>query len=520
MKLCHECNIHFTEDKDKCPNDGTKLTSVGNDPLIGKLIGDKYRVLCHAGKGSMAVVYKVIQESTGREMAVKMLHQFLGAKEESVKRFHREAKAVSSLHHTNIISLFDFGLMPDGQPYIVTEFLDGITLAELIRKRGCLTVKEALPLMKQVCEGVAEAHKNRVIHRDLKPDNIVLQDVDLSKPNNAPDLIPPNSVRVVDFGVAKMWGEAGQQSASLTMDGKVCGSPAYMSPEQCKGADVDIRSDIYSLGVVFSEVLTGQRPFAADDLMALMLMHVNKEAPSIGAMSPEQTFPPGLSNVIIKALKKSPDERHDTTKDFWKEIESVCVGRRVKRLAEEEPEEEEKEEWIPFDGAAAPAGQVKDSRVSADWTLVTPEEEAAARLDPNWKVNSQPTKKVRRKRRFPIGFNHLKALVYLSVIFLSVVFVTKTYTIWNNTRIAVQLYSHGDYEGCVQILEDVKKESELAEDIDNKLNDAYLKLGKKYGKSRDYKKAISYLGKVNPKSKLRKKSDSLVKKYSRYTKVR
>ena len=128
-----------------------------------------------------------------------MLHQFLGAKEESVKRFHREAKAVSSLHHTNIISLFDFGLMPDGQPYIVTEFLDGITLAELIRKRKLLTVREALPLMKQVCEGVAEAHKNRVIHRDLKPDNIVLQDVDLSKPTNSPDLIPANSVRVVDF---------------------------------------------------------------------------------------------------------------------------------------------------------------------------------------------------------------------------------------------------------------------------------------------------------------------------------
>ena len=101
-----------------------------------------------------------------------------------------------------------------------------------------------------------------------------------------------------------MWGEAGQQSASLTMDGKVCGSPAYMSPEQCKGADVDIRSDIYSLGVVFSEVLTGQRPFAADDLMALMLMHVNKEAPSIGAMSPEQTFPPRVKQCDSESTEE------------------------------------------------------------------------------------------------------------------------------------------------------------------------------------------------------------------------
>ena len=518
MKLCLECNKHYREEKDKCPDDGTKLVPVGNDPLIGKLIGDKYKVLCQAGKGSMSVVYKVIQESTGREMALKMLHQFLGSKEESVKRFLREAKAVATLHHTNIISLFDFGMMPDGQPYIVTEFLDGVTLAELIRKRGNLTVKEALPLMKQVCDGVAEAHKNRVIHRDLKPDNIVLQDVDLSKPRNSADLIPQNSVRVVDFGVAKMWGEAGQQSASLTMDGKVCGSPAYMSPEQCKGAKVDIRSDIYSLGVVFSEVLTGQRPFAADDLMALMLMHVNKEAPSIGAMSPDQTFPPGLSNVIIKALKKNPNDRHGSTKEFWREIESVCVGRRVNKMAKEEAESEPEDEWIPFDGGQGTTLSLEiEANPKKEWKLApTPEEEAASRLDPNWREATTTQEPRVEKYSFPIKMHHVRAAVYVIVVVASVAWMIQFYAHWNESRIAVNLYNQGNFEGCIQVLEELKKSSELSSDLVAKLDDSYLKLGKKYVKSRDYKRALSCLGKVSAKSKFKKQSNQLLKRYKKY----
>ncbi len=517
MKLCLECNIHFSEDKDKCPSDGGKLISVGNDPLIGKLIGDKYRVLCHAGKGSMAVVYKVIQESTGREMALKMLHQFLGSKEESVKRFHREAKAVSSLHHTNIISLFDFGVMPDGQPYIVTEFLDGITLAELIRKRGHLTVKEALPLMKQVCEGVSEAHKNRVIHRDLKPDNIVLQDVDVNKPPNSKDLIGHNSVRVVDFGVAKMWGEAGGQSASLTLEGKVCGSPAYMSPEQCKGADVDLRSDIYSLGVVFSEVLTGQRPFAADDLMALMLMHVNKEAPSIGAMSPNMTFPPGLSNVISKALQKNADDRHNDAEEFWKEIEAVCVGRNVKKATEEE--EKPVEDWIPFSDSAGIAmpGQTKKSGEGFGNKASSPNspEEAMSRLDPSydWARSTTEFAAVKKKKKLPINMSHFKAAVYLTVVILSVTFMVQTYASWNDTRIANQLLQQNNFEGCVQILENVKKTNGLSQEYQKKLDHSYLALAKKSARLKDFQAGIEYLDKVSDDPVLRKEVDNLKKRY-------
>ena len=309
----------------------------------------------------------------------------------------------------------------------------------------------------------------------------------------------------------------------MTMDGKVCGSPAYMSPEQCKGADVDLRSDIYSLGVVFSEVLTGQRPFAADDLMALMLMHVNKEAPSIGAMSPEQVFPPGLSNVISKALQKNKEDRHQSTKEFWREIEKVCIGRKSKK-SQEEQEPEPEEEWKVFtdlnlNTPPPPTKERSSIQQQQEWSgpqALTPEEEALDRLDPNWRENLQKKKK-EKKKSLAINLNHLKVVVYLLVLVVSVTFLNQHYANWNNARIAKQLYSKGNYEGCVQILEDMEKSSSLSKDLRNNLDDSYLKLAKQSAKSRDYKKAISYLDKVKGEGSLKKEKDDLSKRYKRYT---
>jgi|GEM_PF-487531 len=511
MKLCLECNIHFSEENDSCPNDGSKLIPVGNDKLIGELVGDKYRILCHVGKGSMAVVYKAIQESTGREMAVKMLHQFLGSKEDSVKRFHREARAVSCLHHTNIIHLYDFGMMPDGQPYIVTEFLDGMTLAELLRQRGQLTVKEALPLFEQVLEGIAEAHKNRVIHRDLKPDNIVLQEVDVKLPIDSENLIKHNGVRVVDFGVAKMWGEAGGSSASLTLEGKVCGSPAYMSPEQCKGAEVDARSDIYSLGVVFFEVLTGQRPFAADDLMALMLMHVNKEAPSIGAMMPDVTFPPGLSNVIIKALNKNPEDRHQSAEEFWHEIEAVCRGRRILMDAKDNPAED----WIPFTGSGSSNLSLSTRAGGGEWTLNESAQAGGSSLlneAYDWSRATTEMSSVKKKRKFSFGMTEIKSAVYITVTILSVIYVGQAYTNWNDARIAISLFESGNYDGCIQILKGLESKKSLSNDLRERMNDSYYRLGSDYANKRDYKKAIDVLENIPGSSRFSKKSSVLIAK--------
>ncbi len=501
MKLCVECNIHFSEDLDSCPNDGTQLIVVGDDALIGQLVGDKYRILSHAGKGSMAVVYRAIQESTGREMAIKMLHQFLGAKEESVKRFFREAKAVSSLHHTNIVKLYDFGVMPDGQPYIVTEFLDGITLTEILRARGFLTAKEALPLFEQVCAGIAEAHRFRVIHRDLKPDNIVCQLVDLNLPYDSPDLIKRNSVRVVDFGVAKMWSETGGSSASLTLEGKVCGSPAYMSPEQCKGSDIDYRSDIYSLGVVIFETLTGQRPFAANDLMALMLMHVNKEAPSIGSVLPDVTFPPALSNVVIKALNKDPKDRQQTAEELWEEIESTCRGK--KRPTAETPVDE----WKSFNSGVLKAAQAKtDAQPShlsladgIDWTRTTSEMDA---------LNSK-----KKKKLWTMGAKPLQTTVFLGVVIISVLSLFKMSISVADANTAKKLMESGNFAGSIQVFEMLKTKGQLSKENLELLNESYFKLAQEKLKNNTEKEAaIALLEHIDDKSKRKKDAKDLIKK--------
>lgn len=500
MKLCVECNIHFTEDHDSCPNDGTQLIVVGDDPLIGELVGDKYRILSHAGKGSMAVVYRAIQESTGREMAVKMLHQFLGAKEESVKRFFREAKAVSSLHHTNIVKLYDFGVMPDGQPYIVTEFLDGITLTEILRQRGHLTVKEALPLIEQVCAGMAEAHRFRVIHRDLKPDNIVCQLVDTRLPKDDPELIKRNSVRVVDFGVAKMWSESGGSSASLTLEGKVCGSPAYMSPEQCKGGEIDYRSDIYSLGVVIFETFTGQRPFSANDLMALMLMHVNKEAPSIGAVLPDYAFPPALSAVVVKALSKDPKDRQQTAEELWNDIEAACSARRRPKPAEDTPVDD----WIPFDASAQvlqpgrkpePAIIPMDLASGVDWTKTTAE------------IASLNSKKKRK-----IGFRQLQVGLFAGFMIVLVLSLLKMSVSVADASTAKKLMDRGNFEGSIQVFETLKSKGQLSKENSELLNESYFRLAQDKMKANSTDEAVLLLEQIDSGSKRKKEATALIRK--------
>jgi len=476
---------------------------VGDDPLIGKLIGDKYRIISHAGKGSMAIVYRAMQESTGREMAVKMLHQFLGAKEESVKRFIREAKAVSSLHHTNIVKLYDFGVMPDGQPYIVTEFLDGVTLTEILRQRQFMTVKEALPLFEQVCAGMAEAHRNRVIHRDLKPDNIVCQLVNLESPKDTPDMIVRNSVRVVDFGVAKMWSETGGSSASLTLEGKVCGSPAYMSPEQCKGSDIDYRSDIYSLGVVVFETLTGQRPFSANDLMALMLMHVNKEAPSIGAVMPDVAFPPALSAVVLKALSKDPKDRQQTVEELWDEIESVCRGKRSRPVAEDVPVDD----WIPFDANAQvlQPNKVRRPELSpmsalgeVSWTQTTTQ------------MSSLNSKK--KKRLFKFGWSQMQTGLFVGVVVVSVLSLMKMSVSVADGATARKLMDAGNFEGSIQVFEALRNKGQLSKENMELLNESYYRLAQDKLSSNDTDNAIWLLESIADNSRRKKEAKELLRK--------
>jgi serine/threonine protein kinase len=302
MKLCTACNGHFEDKLEVCPNESYPLIYIGKHPLIGIIIGGRYKVIKAVGAGSMGVVYKAIQISSGREMAVKVLTSVEGPDSPHLRRFRREARAVSSLSHENIVRLYDFGFMEDGQPYIVTEFVKGRTLAQILRERGRLSLSDVLPIARQVCHAVDEAHRVGVVHRDLKPENIIMQDPEQSPGAPAKSGLAHKLVKVVDFGVAKIASDA-SSSASLTMEGKVCGSPGYMSPEQCKGFAVDVTSDIYSLGIILFEVISGHRPFSADSVMGLLFMHVNEQPPMMNALCLDLNVPTEVEQVVRRCLQ-------------------------------------------------------------------------------------------------------------------------------------------------------------------------------------------------------------------------
>lgn len=311
MKLCLRCNQYFEDGIELCPIDTSQLEAVGDHPLIGALINDRYVVDSVIGKGSTGIVYKATRLLMGSEVAVKVLHSYLGAEAGALDRFLREARAASRLRHPHIINIWEFGATDDGQPYFVMDYLEGMTLADLIRQKGFLHPMKMLPIIKQVCEALTEAHKQNIIHRDIKPENIVLQETDYAQGQDF--------VKVLDFGIADQPASApGQKRSKMA-----AGSPAYMSPEQCQGFELDARTDVYSLGIVVFEMLTGQRPFTAEDVMNLFYQHVSKAPPTMSSVRPDLKFAPQVEAVVAKALAKKPAQRYQTIKDFCKELEDA-----------------------------------------------------------------------------------------------------------------------------------------------------------------------------------------------------
>lgn len=327
MKLCLVCNFQFGDEQDLCPKDMSKLVPLGKDPLLGKLIQERYRVESVIAKGSMGIVYKATQELIGREVAVKVLHGYLVADDESMKRFHKEAKAASRLNHPNIMTLYDFGVLPSGQPYIVMDLLKGKSLADILSERRNLPVDEVLPIFQQVFQAIGAAHKIGVVHRDMKPDNIVVE----QSRNKVP------LVKLVDFGIATFIQEQEDTLGKITKAGTVCGSPTYMSPEQCDDNKVDGRSDLYSLGIVLYETLTGRVPFDGADIYNVMSMHVKDAPPSLKSVRPDLNFPPQLEQVVDRALQKDPGKRFQTASDFWESLSNACTNGRPRSTATPQP---------------------------------------------------------------------------------------------------------------------------------------------------------------------------------------
>lgn len=311
-KVCLVCQQEFPADLKHCPEDGTPLAGSGAAGLPGSTLAGSYDLESLIGTGGTSMVYRAYHRQMQRPVAIKMLRSSLSSDEYSLKRFQQEARAVSQLTHPNVITVFDVGVSPHGEPYIVMEYLEGISLFSLIKTQGNPSVARCLHLFIQTCNALAHAHQKGVIHRDLKPSNIMLVNVDGDH----------DFVKILDFGLAKLRSLTGEYQ-KLTKTGDVFGSPSYMSPEQCTGSKIDARSDIYSFGCVMYEALTGKAPFRGSNSLEVIRKHLKEDPPPFKETRPDLLFPCSLETIVLKALRRNPDERYQTMESLKEDLEIV-----------------------------------------------------------------------------------------------------------------------------------------------------------------------------------------------------
>ncbi len=304
-RVCPQCGLNVPLTVAACPKDGTNI-----DDTLGegrKLVGN-YEFLEFIGSGGMGVIYKARNPVLKRLVAIKMLHSHLMSPV-ITRRFQQEAEAVSGLSHRCIISVHDYGVSEHGQPYMVMDFVDGKPLSDILRKSP-LTVQAAINIGIQLAHALQHAHDKGVLHRDLKPSNIMVTDYDCDFPE----------VKIVDFGIAKILES---DTTKVTQTGELLGTPQYMSPEQCQGGELDARSDIYSLGCVLFEAITGKPPFSGASMVSVIVDQISKQARTLAEVRPDMRFPPQLEDLMARALAKDPADRYQSMSAMLEDLNKV-----------------------------------------------------------------------------------------------------------------------------------------------------------------------------------------------------
>ena len=273
----------------------------------GQKINDRYEIIKSIGEGGMANVYLAYDTILDRNVAIKVLRGDLANDEKFVRRFQREALSASSLSHPNIVAMYDVG-EDDGLYYIVMEYVEGKTLKQLLKKRGSLTLSEAIDIMLQLTDGMAHAHDSYIVHRDLKPQNIMIQD--------------DGQIKITDFGIAMALN-----STQLTQTNSVMGSVHYLPPEQAAGKGTTIKSDIYSMGIIFYELLTGELPFKGDSAVEIALKQMKEPLPDVHKLNND--IPQSIENIILKSTAKNPKNRYDDAKSMHNDLLTALNDDRI-----------------------------------------------------------------------------------------------------------------------------------------------------------------------------------------------
>ena len=299
------------------PKQGVEFIIHDDEPepeLVGQVLNERYKIISEIGSGGMGKVYKAEFIALNKIQAVKVLHRHLSGDSQSLQRFQVEAKAASSLRHENLLTVTDYGVTETRAPYIVMDYVEGESLSFYLEQHEKLSVADFITVFSQVVKGLAHAHEKGVIHRDLKPSNIMLS-------FNAMGSI--ESVRIVDFGIAKILPNDQGAAQHLTQTGEIFGSPLYMSPEQCRGGKIDFRSDIYSLGCVMFEALTGAVPIKGENAVETLYKHMSETAPTISQTYPQLRIPTSLEKIVSKCMANDPEQRYQNASQLSDDLATV-----------------------------------------------------------------------------------------------------------------------------------------------------------------------------------------------------
>src|ERR671924_70628 len=277
--------------------------------VIGTLIGHRFRLEERIGSGGMSSVYRAFDPTLERSVAIKLMHRDISTDPDQLERFRREARAVAQLNHPHVVTVIDAG-EDEGAPYIVFEYVEGETLKDRIRRNGRLPVAEAVAYAIEIARALECAHSHRLVHRDVKPQNVLID--------------PDGRAKVTDFGIARSL-----EATGLTATGRVVGTTDYVSPEQAMGEDVDERSDVYSLGVVLYEMLTGDVPFRAETQVGVAMKHVNEPMPDVQARRPEVSA--AVAAVVDRATTKDPRDRYATVAEMVRDLEQTLQVEAARR---------------------------------------------------------------------------------------------------------------------------------------------------------------------------------------------